>query len=54
MQDVNALAEGCVTQLLPLLTGDGQAPQPMILPGHTLTNRAFEARQFAKVQLQPA
>ena len=53
VQDVDALAEGCVAQLLPLLSGDGHASKPMILPGHTLTNRAFEARRFAKVQLQP-
>ena len=52
VQDVNALAEGCVTQLLPLLSGDVKSPQPMILPGHTATNRAFEARRFARTQLQ--
>jgi len=48
VQDVNALAEGCVTQLLPLLRGDGKGLQPMILPGHAATNRAFDARRFAK------
>jgi LacI family transcriptional regulator len=50
VQDIHALAEGCVTQLLPLLSGDTQTPQPMILPGHTTTNRAFEAWKFAKSQ----
>jgi hypothetical protein len=52
VQDIHALAEGCVTQLLPLLSGDGKAPpQPMILPGRTATNRAFEAWRFAKTQV---
>src|SRR5207237_211217 len=50
VQDIHALAEGCVTQLLPLLSGGGKPPQPMILPGHTATNRAFEAWRFAKTQ----
>lgn len=50
IQDVNALAEGCVAQLLPLLSGDGIVSQPMILPGHTASNRAFEAWQFARTQ----
>jgi LacI family transcriptional regulator len=52
IQDVNALAEGCVAQLLPLLTGEGKTPTPMILPGRVATNRAFETRRFAKVQAQ--
>jgi len=50
VQDVHALAEGCVAQLLPLLSGDGKPSQPMILPGHTATNRAYEAWRFAKEQ----
>ena len=48
VQDINALAEGCVTQLLPLLSGDDKPSHPIILPGHTATNRAFEAWRFAK------
>lgn len=48
VQDVNALAEGCVAQLLPLLSGDAKTPTPMILPGHTAVNRAFEAWRFLK------
>ena len=50
VQDVNALAEGCVAQLLPLLSGDAKTSQPMILPGHTASNRAFEAWQFSRTQ----
>jgi LacI family transcriptional regulator len=50
VQDVNALAEGCVAQLLPLLGGEGKPPTPIILQGHTLTNRAFETRRFLKTQ----
>ena len=48
VQDVNALAEGCVAQLLPLLSGEEKVSHPMIIPGHTASNRAFEAWQFAK------
>ena len=50
VQHINALAEGCVNQLLPLLRGDPKPIMPMILPGHTATNRAFEARRLAHSQ----
>jgi DNA-binding LacI/PurR family transcriptional regulator len=50
VQDINALAEGCVIQLLPLLRGEPKPSLPMILPGHTATNRAFEARRLARPQ----
>lgn len=52
VQDINALAEACVTQLLPLLKGDPKTPTPTILPGHTATNRAFDARHSQREQQQ--
>ncbi len=53
VQDVNALAEGCVAQLLPLLGGDPKPAQPMIIPSQSATNRAFEAWSANKTA-QPA
>lgn len=48
VQDINALAEACVTQLLPLLRGDAKTPAPTILPGHAATNRAFDKARFVR------
>ena len=49
VQDVAALAEGCVTQLLPLLPGRSVVgadvaaqPKPMIFPARIVSNPAFE------------
>jgi LacI family transcriptional regulator len=47
-QDVPALAEGCVTQILKLLDG-GPDPdvRPIVLTGQAVTNKAFEILRFA-------
>ena len=45
VQDVNALAEGCVNQLMPLLSAEGNVnASPMTIPGTIATNRAFDLR----------
>lgn len=43
MQDIPALAEGCVTQLLKLLNGKAEAVEPIVLQARAVTNRAFQA-----------
>lgn len=48
VQDINALAEGAVAQILPMLSGENKTVTPLIVPGHTAVNRAFEARRFVK------
>jgi DNA-binding LacI/PurR family transcriptional regulator len=46
MQDLGALADGCVEQVLKLM--DGQpANEPPLLHARAVTNRAFQVRQFA-------
>jgi LacI family transcriptional regulator len=54
MQDVPALAESCVTQLMKLLEPkdngaetDADKIDPIVLPNRAVTNRAFEVLQFA-------
>jgi LacI family transcriptional regulator len=44
-QDVELLAEGCVSQLLQLLQGDAVTkPEPVLLPSRAVTNLAFQKR----------
>lgn len=44
-QDIPALADGCVQQLLGQLSnGDGK-PKPIVLTAHLVTNRAYDARR---------
>jgi LacI family transcriptional regulator len=45
MQDVPALAEGCVAQILRLMEGE-PATEPTLLHAKLMTNRAFQVRQF--------
>jgi LacI family transcriptional regulator len=47
MQDIPALAEGCVTQILRLLEGGGEAVEPIVLPARVVTNRAFDVLKYA-------
>jgi LacI family transcriptional regulator len=46
MQDIPALAEGCVAQILKLMEGD-QSVAPILLPATVVTNKAFDVAQFA-------
>ena len=46
MQDIPALAEGCVTQILKLLEGGEQKIEPILLHAKVVTNRAFGVIQF--------
>jgi DNA-binding LacI/PurR family transcriptional regulator len=46
VQDVPMLAEGCVRQLLPQLSGEGEEIRPMVLPARAVSNRAFQVRQY--------
>jgi LacI family transcriptional regulator len=46
MQDIPALAEGCVAQILKLMEGGEQAIEPILLPAKVVTNKAFEVVQF--------
>lgn len=43
MQDIPALAEGCVTQLLKLLNAKNEPVEPIVLHARAVTNRAFQA-----------
>lgn len=52
IQDVTALAESCVTQLLRLLDGQ-QAVEPITLPAKILTNRPFDAVRFGAQVVKP-
>jgi hypothetical protein len=45
MQDIPALAEGCVSQILKLMEG-GQDVAPILLPAKVVTNKAFEIELF--------
>jgi DNA-binding LacI/PurR family transcriptional regulator len=47
MQDIPALAEGCVTQILKLLERTSEPVQPILLEARVVTNRAFQ-RMLAK------
>ena len=51
MQDLPALAESCVAQLLkqlePQSNGASADVQPIVLPNRAITNRAFDVLQFA-------
>jgi LacI family transcriptional regulator len=47
MQDIPALAEGCVTQILKLLENGSEKVEPILLPARVVTNKAFEVVQFA-------
>ncbi|HEY7119650.1 MAG TPA: LacI family DNA-binding transcriptional regulator [Tepidisphaeraceae bacterium] len=47
MQDIPALAEGCVTQILKLLERTSEPVQPILLDARVVTNRAFQ-RLLAK------
>jgi LacI family transcriptional regulator len=46
MQDIPALAEGCVAQILKLMEGGEQTVEPILLPAKVVTNKAFEVVQF--------
>jgi LacI family transcriptional regulator len=46
MQDIPALADGCVAQILKLLDGGKETVKPILLPAHVVTNKAFEVAQF--------
>jgi LacI family transcriptional regulator len=46
MQDIPALAEGCVTQIMKLLGKVEQPIEPILLHASTVTNRAFQIVQF--------
>lgn len=46
IQDIPALAEGCVQLLLPQLTGENRSPDPIILPARAVSNAAFQARHY--------
>ena len=46
MQDIPALAEGCVTQILKLLENGGQKVEPILLHAKTVVNRAFDVIRF--------
>ena len=48
-QDIPALAESCVSQLLPQLNADLTQIQNVMLPARAITNRAFQNRQLPKV-----
>ncbi|MGE5609454.1 MAG: LacI family DNA-binding transcriptional regulator [Bacillota bacterium] len=43
VQDVPALAEGCVQLLLPQLRGEDRKLEPLVLPTRVATNRAFQS-----------
>lgn len=45
-QDLDALAESCVSQLLPQLNGDLTQNQNVMLSAHAITNRAFQKQAF--------
>jgi len=45
-QDIGALAESCVTQLLPQLGGDLTKNQNVLLTAKAITNRAFQKQAF--------
>ena len=47
MQDIPALAEGCVSQILKLMEGDQQNVSPIVLPARVVTNKAFEIELFS-------
>jgi LacI family transcriptional regulator len=47
MQDIPALAEGCVAQILKLLDGN-QTVTPILLPAKVVTNKAFEVELFGR------
>ncbi len=44
VQDVDALADGCVRQLLPQLQGEKQKLEPIVLPARAVANREFQIR----------
>jgi LacI family transcriptional regulator len=48
MQDIPALAEGCVTQILKLLEKGEQTVEPIVLPAKVVTNKAFDVAQFER------
>jgi LacI family transcriptional regulator len=48
MQDVPLLADGCVRQLMPQLTGDPRKLDPILLNTRVVTNLAFQARSQAR------
>ena len=41
-QNLELLAEGCVSQLLPQLTGENVKPEPILLPSRAVMNIAFQ------------
>jgi LacI family transcriptional regulator len=45
MQDIEKLAESCVAQLLPQLSGEDGHATPIVLPARVVKNHAFEAWQ---------
>lgn len=45
VQDVPLLADGCVSQIMAQLKGDGKPIQPILLPARAITNRSFQTRQ---------
>ena len=45
-QDIPALAEGCVTQILKLLEGREQTVEPILLTGKAVTNKAFDVIRY--------
>jgi LacI family transcriptional regulator len=47
MQDIPAMADGCVTQILKLLDGTEEPVNPILLHARVVTNKAFEVAQFA-------
>jgi hypothetical protein len=47
MQDIPAMADGCVTQILKLLERTDQPVEPILLHAKVVTNKAFEVAQFA-------
>jgi len=52
-QDVDLLADGCVSMLLQLLQGGDFKPEPVLLPSRLVTNLAFQKR-FESASITPA
>jgi len=53
VQDVPMLAEGCVSQLLPQLSGDPSKREPIILPARAVSNAKFQTLQMARATSTP-
>jgi hypothetical protein len=48
MQDIQMLAEGCVQQLLPQMSGQSTKTSPTVLPTRIVANRAFHQRHAGR------